>query len=79
MSMMRRSARSRVTGYFAETKDCKLKVYSSKFRELIFEIESYTCYSGRYSVPLLLAFDGDTYPGNRKLNHTFRETKKEND
>lgn len=65
--------------FYAETKDCKLKVYSSKFRELIFEIESYTYYRGRYSVPLLLAFDGDKYLGNRKLNHTFREMQKDKD
>lgn len=63
--------------FYAETKDCKLKVYSSKFRELIFEIESYTYYRGRYSIPLLLTFDGDKYLGNRKLNRTFRETQKE--
>lgn len=65
--------------FYAETKDCKLKVYSSKFRELIFEIESYTYYRGRYSVPLLLIFDGDMYLGNRKLNHTFREVQKDAD
>lgn len=65
--------------FYAETKDCKLKVYSSKFRELIFEIESYTYYEGRYSIPLLLKFDGNRYLGNRKLNHTFREMQKDKD
>ena len=65
--------------FYAETEYCNLKVYSSKFRKLILGIESYRDYEGKYSIPILLRFNGDTYLSDRKLNHTFREMQKEKD